>query len=202
MKLRKPSPRAGKVITWAAVPAAILASGLVVGQASFAAFSATTASPTSNWSAGTVALADDDSNTALFTASNLKPGDTGTKCITVTSSGSLPAAVKLYGTSAATTNSLSANITLAVVQGTGGSYANCTGFTPLSTGSSLYGGSLAGFASSATNFATGLGTWAPTGSAAETRTYKFTYTLDAAAPNSSQGGTAAIGFTWESQNTP
>ncbi len=84
------------VLKWAAVPAALLASG-------------------------TVHLSDDDSSSALFSAANLKPGATGTKCIAVTS----------------------------------------------------------------------------TGSGSETKVYKFTYTLSASAPDSTQGGTAAIGLTWE-----
>ena len=189
---------------WTA-PAAILA-GLVVSagvvwQASYSAFSATAANPTSNWASGTVALTDDDTNTAMFTASNLKPGATGTKCIAVTSAGSLPSTVKLYGTGAATTNALSSSINLTVTQGTGGGYGSCTGFTPLATGSSLFSGTLAGFASASTAFANGLGTWAPTGSGSETRTYQLTYTLDSAAPNTAQGGTAALGFTWEAQNS-
>jgi hypothetical protein len=64
----------------------------------------------------------------------------------------------------------------------------------------LNNGTVASFATSSTNYANGLGTWAPTGTAPETRTFQFTYTVDAATPNTSQGGTAAIGFTWESQN--
>ncbi|HWH97378.1 MAG TPA: hypothetical protein VNS80_03345 [Pseudolysinimonas sp.] len=195
-------PRAGNLVNWIALPAAILISGATIGTASYAAFSATTATPTSNWAAGTVALSDDDSATALFTASNLAPGSTGTRCIAVTSTGSLASAVRLYGTGATTTNALSSNITLVVTQGTGGSFAGgCTGFVPLVTGSAIYTGSLADFGTTATNYATGLGSWAPTGTAPETRVFRFVYTLDAAAPNTTQGGTAALGFTWEAQNS-
>ena len=93
-----------QLVAGAAIPAAVLASGAMVWQSSYSAFSATSASPTNNWSAGTVALSDDDSNTALFTATNLKPGATGVKCIAVTSTGSLASTVKLYGTSYNTTN--------------------------------------------------------------------------------------------------
>jgi hypothetical protein len=176
-------------------------SGLIIAPASYSAFTASTTSPASSWAVGTVALADDDSSTALFTATGLKPGSTGTKCIVVTSSGTLASTVKLYGTSPATTNALASSITLAVVQGTGGSFGSCTGFAPLASGSSVYSGTLAAFGTSATNFSNGLGNWAPTGSASETRTYQFTYTVDSAAPNSTQGGTASIGFTWEAQNS-
>jgi|SRR4051794_15960128 hypothetical protein len=188
-----------------AVPAAILTGVLVsagfVWQASYSAFFATTSNPTSNWAAGTVALSDDDANTAMFTASGLKPGSTGQKCIAVTSTGSLPSTVKLYGTGAATTNALSSSINLTITQGTGGTSGSCTGYTPLGTGSSVFSGTLAGFATASTSFATGLGTWAPTGSASETRVFQLTYTLDPAAPNTAQGGTAALGFTWEAQNS-
>ena len=201
MRVATPTRSTVRTLKWVAVPAALLVSGLIVGQASYSAFTATTSNPTSNWTAGTVSLTDDDSNTAMFTATGLRPGSTGTKCIAVTSSGSVPSAVKLYGTSYTTTSAFGSYVDLTVVQGTGGSTTSCTGFTPLGTGSSVYTGTLAAFAAAATNYATGLGTWTPTGSGSETRTFQFTYTIDAATPNTSQGGTAAIGFTWEAQNS-
>ena len=199
--MSRPSIRSARTVGIVAVLAGLAASGALIWQASYSAFSATTSNPTSNWTAGSVALSDDDSNSALFSATGLKPGSTGTKCIAVTSNGSLASTVKLYGTNAATTNGLSSSINLSIIQGTGGGFGSCAGFTALGTGSSVYSGTLAGFGSSATNFATGLGNWAPTGSAAESRTFQVTYTLDTNAPNSVQGGTAALGFTWEGQNS-
>jgi hypothetical protein len=193
------TPRAARLAAWIAVPAALVASGVVVSTASYSAFSATTVNPTSNWTAGSVALSDDDNNTALFSAAGLKPGSTGANCITVTSTGSLPSTVKLYGTNASATKGLDANTTLTVEQGTGGGFGSCTGFTAASTGGTLYTGLLSGF--TASNFATGLGTWAPTGTASESRVYRFTYTVSSTAPNTVQGGTAALGFTWEAQNS-
>jgi camelysin-like metallo-endopeptidase len=188
---------AKKLIVGAAVPMAVLASGGLVWQSSYSAFSATTASPTNNWSAGTVALSDDDSDTALFTASNLKPGATGTKCIAVTSTGSLASTVKLYGTNYATTNALASNINLKIEEGTGATNASCAGFTG---GSTLYDGAMNTFGTTKTSFATGVSSWAPTGGNA-TKSYRITYTLSASTPDSAQGGTAALGFTWESQNS-
>lgn len=198
---RRPRLRHARLFGIVAVLAGVLGSAGAVWQASYSAFSSTTVNPGNNWSAGTVALSDDDNNTALFTATNLKPGSTGTKCIAVTSTGSLASTVKLYGTNSSTTNALSSSLNLTITQGTGGGFGSCTGYSPLATGSSVYSGTVAGFASSATSFATGLGSWAPTGTASETRVFQFTYTLDAAAPNTVQGGTAAIGFTWEAQNS-
>jgi hypothetical protein len=187
-----------KLVVGTTVPLAILASGALVWQSSYSAFSATTANPTNNWSAGTVALSDDDSNTAMFTASNLKPGATGTKCIAVTSTGSLASTVKLYGTSYATTNGLAANINLKVEEGTGATSSSCTGFTG---GTTLYDGAMSTFGTTRTSFATGVSSWAPTGSGSETKAYRITYALSSSTPDTAQGGTAALGFTWESQNS-
>ncbi len=205
VKTARPSRKVATIVSLIAVPAALAASGLVVAQSSYSAYSATTVNPTSNWATGTVALADDDSNTAAFTASNLKPGSTGTRCIVVSSTGSLPASVKLYGTGAATTKALASDINLTITQGSGGSFGSCTGYTPLATGSSVYSGTLAGFGTSATAFSNGVGAWATTGAGTvanpETRTYQLTYSVRTETTNDTQGGTAALGFTWEAQNS-
>jgi hypothetical protein len=187
-----------QLVAGAAIPAAVLASGGMVWASSYSAFSATTVNPTNNWSSGTVALADDDSNTAMFTATNLKPGATGTKCIAVTSTGSLASTVKLYGTTYSTTNALATSLNLKVEEGTGATTASCTNFTGAST---LYDGALSTFGTTKTGFASGVGSWAPTGTGSETKSYRITYTLSSSTPDSAQGGTTALGFTWESQNS-
>ncbi|QKS17477.1 hypothetical protein HUN59_15820 [Curtobacterium sp. Csp2] len=196
------SPRAARLAAWIAVPAALVASGVVVSTASYSAFSDVTSNPTSNWTAGSVALSDDDSNTALFTVTNLKPGSTGSKCIAVTSSGSLPSAVKLYTSSLTSQKDLAANITMTVDQGTGGGFGSCDGFTALATGASVIPATtLSTLGTNTTTFATGKGSWTPTGTAPETRVFKFTYTVSPDTPNTAQGGSASLGFTWEAQNT-
>jgi len=194
------SPRAARLAAWIAVPAALVASGVVVSTASYSAFSATTANPTSNWTAGTVALSDDDANTALFTATKLKPGSTDSRCITVTSTGSLPSTVKLYATNPQTTSVLATNTSIKIEQGTGGGFASCSGFTPATTGGTIFDDSLPNLGTQATGFANGLGTWTTAGTANETRVYRVTYTVAPATPNAAQGTTASIGLTWEAQN--
>jgi hypothetical protein len=194
MSLPKITPK--KLVAGAAVPLAVMVSGGLVWQSSYSAFSATTASPTNNWTAGSVALADDDSNSAMFNAGNLKPGSTGSKCIVVTSSGSLASTVKLYGTSHTTTKSLSDYLNLKVEEGTGGSFSNCSGFSASST---IFDGTATSFAGK-TDFASGIGSWAPAGGTV-TKTYKVTYTLSGSTPDTAQGGTTALAFTWESQNS-
>ena len=187
-----------KLVAAAAVPAALLASGGLVWSASYSAFSATTSNPTNNWSAGTVALSDNDSETALFTATNLKPGATAARCITVTSSGSLASTVKLYGTDYATTNNLAANLNLKVEEGSGATNADCAGFT--AAGAAIFDGTLTSFATTKTSFATGAGTWAPA-AGTQTKSYRVTYVLNANTPDTAQGGTARVGLTWEAQNS-
>lgn len=188
--------------TWvvaAAAPAALLASGGLVWHASYSAFSSTTSNPTSNWASGTVALADDDSNSAMFNASNLKPGATGSKCIQVTSTGSLASAVKVYGTSYSTTNALASHLTVTIDEGSGATFGGgCGSF--VSSGN-IFNGTLASFGTTRTSFSNGAGTWTTTGSGSETKSYRITYTLSSGTPDSAQGGTAAVGFTWEAQNT-
>jgi hypothetical protein len=186
-----------QLVAGAAVPVAVIASGAMVWQASYSAFSSATSNPTNNWSSGTVKLVDDDIDTAMFNVTNMKPGATGVKCINVTSTGSLASTVKLYGTSYATTNNLADNINLKVEQGTGSTSPTCTSFTGAST---VHDGTLSAFGAK-TAFANGVGTWAPVGGVTDIKSFRITYTLNANTPDSAQGGTAAVGFTWEAQNS-
>jgi hypothetical protein len=191
----RPSRRARRLCLAAAGALALVLSAAFVWRSAYAAFTDSTPTYVTTWSTGTVAITDDDAGTALFTASGLRPGAAQTRCVTVTSTGSAPAAVRLYGTGRTTNRSLSSYLGLTVTAGSGGSAAGCAGFTPAA---SLYSGTLAAFP---TGYATGLGSWTTTGTAAESTTYQFTYVLSASAPATAQGGSAAIAFTWEAQNT-
>ncbi|NII40741.1 hypothetical protein E9228_001377 [Curtobacterium flaccumfaciens] len=193
------TPRAARLTAWIGIPVALVASGVVVSTASYSAFSAETVNPTSNWTAGSVALTDDDNGSALFTATGLKPGSADAKCIAVTSTGSLASTVKLYGTNPVTTKDLASNISITIEQGTGGGFGSCSGFT--AAGAPAYTGTLAGFGSAATGFSTGVGSWAPTGTASDTKVYKVSYSVPTSAPSTVMGGTASLGLTWEAQNS-
>lgn len=175
----------------AAVPVALLASALLVWQGSYAAFNATTTDGANNWAAGAVALTDDDGGSAMFNAAGLRPGSTGNRCITVTSNSSLFGPVKLWATSS-TTNALSSYLDVTVQEGTGGGFGSCTGFA---AGATIYTGTLAAMP---LTYATGSGAWTPSANP-ESKTYKITYTVNAAAPNTVQNGTASATFTWEIQ---
>jgi len=198
---RTPSRRLARIATLAVIPLSLLGAGALVSTASYAAFSDTTSNPSNNWAAGTVELSNSSPNSAAFSASNLKPGSTGTTCIAVTSTGTLPAAVKLYAANASQTKSIGDWVNLSVTQGTGGGNGSCDGFSALGSGASVYNNSLSSFMNSVTDYRGGVGNWSTAGgSNPETRTFQITYTVSGDAPSSIMGGTASVNFTWEAQN--
>jgi hypothetical protein len=173
----------------------VFVSFLVV-RTSRSAFSDTTDNQSNQWTAGSVVLVDDDLAAAMFTVSNMAPTDSQTECITVTYQGSLDASVKLYGALTAG-DGLDDYLNLTIERGSGGTFGDCTGFSSTET---VYTGTLDGFTTAHTNFATGAGTWAPTGGAPDDdMTYRFTVTLQD--DNAAQGLTTTATFTWEAQNT-
>lgn len=191
-----PSPR---WLVAAAVPVGIVASGLLVWQSSYAAFTATTQNPNNTFSSGTVVLADNDSNTALFSASGLVPGSSDFKCIDVTYSGASAANVEFYATIVGTDDALATYLDFTVAEVSAGVPCASTG----NVVAPLFGppGTLAGLVTANNNYATGLGTWAPPGTASETRRYRFNYALQD--NNAAQGLSAAVDLTWEARsNTP
>ena len=181
------------------VPLALLASSAVVYQASNAAFSAQTNNGTNNWASGSVTITDDDSNTAIVNLTNLKPGDTATKCINVTYTGSLAATVKLY-TSASTDSGLAQYLDFSIDEGTGatgGATLDCTGFT---LGSTLYpAGTLNGFITTKNSYANGVSSWAPAGASNAVKSYRFIWTLQD--NNAAQNKASSATFTWEARNS-
>lgn len=188
---RRPGRGAGVLV---AGLAALVCSSVLVWHDAGATWSASTGDAGDSWAAGTVSLSDDDNGSALFAAANLKPGSTGQQCITVTATGTLPAAVRLYAVGATSTNGLAAQLAVTVSWGGGGSYGSCAGFVQQGV---LWSGSMATFP--ATSFATGLGSWTTTGVPGESRVYRVAWTLSSTAPDSVQGGTASAAFTWEAQ---
>jgi hypothetical protein len=174
----------------AAVPVALLASTVLVVQASRAASSASLESADSAWRSGHVTIATDASSSALFNVSKIFPGDTGERCLRVDYTGNVPATVRLWAQASGT---LAGALQLSVEEGTGGGAADCLGFTRSAT---LFGpGALLSLATAHHDGATGLSSWAPPG--AQSRTYRLTWSL--AAGNSAQGQSASATFNWQAR---
>jgi hypothetical protein len=179
----------------AATGTALVLAAALLWHSAYAGFTDVAPPLQSTLSTGTLALVDDDLGVRMFTATGLKPGTTGSECITVSSSGS-PATVKLYGSGRSSTLALASYLKLTISVGTGGSTKSCTGFIPASP-TPAYDGTLAAFPTG--GWSTGVGDWTTTGTAATARTYKIVYTLVDATPNNAQNGTAALTFVWEAR---
>jgi hypothetical protein len=190
----RPGRRARRLGLVACVLIAVVGSSLVLWQSAYATFADSTPPVPATVSSGTLTLGDDDAETTLFSVSDVKPGDRGTRCIRVTANGTTPATVRFYGTGRSSSAGLSNAMTFTVRLGTGGSASSCTNFVASST---IYDGSLAGFTNE--GFAAGLGGWSAPGKVATTRTYELSWTLPAGAPLATQGGSTALTFVWEAQ---
>jgi hypothetical protein len=180
-----------------AIPVGLLISGLLVWQASNAAFSDTTTNPGNSWAAGEVIITS-DRGSAMFEAHDLAPGAADQQCVRVTYEGTLDADVALYAAYVNANSGLAPYLDLTVEQGTG-SAADCSDFAP-GAGLANASGTLAGFVTGNTSFADGLGGWSPAGGTNATRTYRFAYELPADTTNDAQGETAEVTVTWEAQN--
>jgi hypothetical protein len=190
--------RISRLSTVLGVGVAIVGTGAFVMTSSYSSFTSATSNGANSWTAGSVKLTDDDGGSGvLFNASNLKPGSTGSNCITVTSDGSLPALVKLYATGASD-NGLSAYVNLQIDVGTGGGFGSCGAFA---AGQNVFTGTLSTFGA-ATGYTNGIdGKWTTSGSANESKVYRITYTLSPSAPDAAQSKTSSATLTWEAQNT-
>lgn len=113
--------------------AVVAALALVVpaaGGATYAAFTATTTNSGNLIGAGSVKLSDNGDGSSLMSLSAALPGNTTNACIRVTYDGSLPATVRLHGT---TTGSgldqyLDLKVTRGVYNPTEPAFKSCTNF--------------------------------------------------------------------------
>jgi hypothetical protein len=193
--VRRPRRRVRRWLLLPGVVAVLLTTALV-WQASYAGFADSAAPFTPSVGTGTVKLTNTVS--AFGTAISLDevlPNESASYCIAVTSTGSVPATVRLYGAAKSTTRDLDKHITLSWVAGSGGGmFGDCTGFVPATAAAAT---TLNGFP---TSWATGVHPWALAGDpAGESRTYRLTYTVAGNAPASTKGGTVKVTFVWEAQ---
>ncbi len=188
------------VIRLLTLGAAFALTAVLVVTSSRAAFSDTADTSSSAFTAGDVELVDDDSGSAMFTVTNMVPGDSETDCIEVTYQGSVtnPSAVKTYSGGFTDSGDFAEYLNLTIEEGTGGGFGDCTGFSSGNTIES--GGTLNDFDTTHTNYASGAGVWDPSSTPAS-MTYRITVELDSAAPSAEAGeSVTALTFTWEIQN--
>ncbi len=159
------------------IPLATLLGAGAIAVGSGATFSSTTGNTISAVTAGSLSHTNSKDGQAIFSLTNLKPGDVLNGTLTLKNTGSLAAAFSLTEVSSANTFSGS-NLTLDVVDTTNGN-------TP------VYSGTFGGLVDGAK---TDLGTWA----ANESHTFRFTVKLNQDTPNADQGKSANAVYSWSS----
>jgi hypothetical protein len=200
--MHQPTRRARKLSAVIASPIAIVVAGALIWQSSHAAFSGTTRNSGNNWSTGSVALTDDDSGAARFQVSRMTPGQTETKCISVTANATVPGVVRGYAVNPVLSSAnLQDHVKVAIRYGSGGGFGSCDGF--VGTGTAVPETSLTALASF-NSWATGAGSW-PVVAGTQTRTYEITWRFDVAGLSQSQldnlqGTQTGIDLQWELQS--
>ncbi len=169
-----------------------------------ALFSSTTQNAGNEISSGTVAFTDNDSGAALYSVTGVRPGDVTTRCIKTTYTGSLATTVRVYAPPSSI-GPLAQYIDLTITEGTQASstFPNCTGFVADATGA-IYSGTLQNFEQTRNSYAAGIATAPGVQSGWSTNdsvVYRFQATLQAGAPDSSQGASSGVhSFVWEARN--
>ena len=179
----------------------------VAGGVTYAAFRATTTNSGDRIEAGSVKLSDNGDGTSLMSMTGGLPGNTSTACIRVLYEGSLPATVRLHGTT--TGSGLDQYLDLRVTRGTytpsAPAFKSCTNFVADATNyigagaGVIYNGTLQGFPDDYTGglvdpLAGSPESWTNN----ENHVYRFEVTLqnDFAAQNLN----ATQAFRWEARN--
>ena len=175
-----------------AIVAAMLLLTLLIVTTSRAAFTDTTENAANSFASGSVVITDDDGGSAMFAATAMTPGEPVIECITLTYSGSLvPADIRTYGVSA---DVLATYLDTTIEIGSGGSFGDCSSFTPAST---LYTGTLANFSATHTDWTSGLATFT---AAANPTSQTLRFTVDVQDDPAAMTQSATATFTWEAQD--
>jgi hypothetical protein len=203
--MRAPSSRTRRIVSLSAAPVAVLLAGAMVWQGSYAAFSADTRNVGNGWETGSVAITDDDGGAAMFQIQNVKPGQTGEKCIAVTASPSIPSIIKMYSADLAA-DGLEPYVKVKIEQGTGGGFAaGCTDFVPADPVNEEASQTLSTLGNNHTSWTSAILPWTMPGGTV-TKTYRFSWVFDTTGLTQTevdglQGRAASINFEWELQNT-
>jgi hypothetical protein len=172
--------------TLGALAAVLAAVGIAVGSG--ASFTASSANPSNQFSAGTLTVGNSAAS-AILTAADMRPGDpASTGIVDIQNTGSLSGDFSLSrGAPSDTdaTNPMSGKLNVSVTDC--GAWSGSTAPTCDSSDPSKYSGTLSGMTA-----AVALGTFA----AGEKRRYKFEVAFDSSATDAYQGGSSTVEFTW------
>jgi len=175
--------------------------GAAAGLGTLSAFSGTTSNAGNTFASGTVAIGDNDAGAAMYSVSGARPGDSVSRCIKLTYTGSLDADVKLYTPEPVGPGGQYVDLTFTPGTQATSTFPSCTGFTP-AAGGAVYTGTLGAWAAARNSHANGLAT-TPAGAAKWSQNAAVVYqlTLTQRDDNAAQGLTSgAHSFVWEARN--
>jgi hypothetical protein len=190
-----------RVFQLAAFALSFILVALLVVTSSRAAFVAQNDNIANTVTAAAVDLTDNASGSAMFNSSGLMPGTDVTKCIEVTYVGNIdPLLVNLYATAAPTgTLATYLNLRIDVADENADAFGTCTDFGLVGGSTNVYTGTLAAFATTHPDYASGRSTtWDPTGTG-QARTFRFTISVQDTA--AAEGLTTTFGFSWETRTS-
>ncbi len=170
--------------TLGALAVVLAAVGVAVGSG--ANFTAQVASATNTFSSGTLSIGG-TGGSAVFSVTDLKPGDVKTGFVDIQNTGSVSGTFSLGASNLVDPDGLLDQLDLDVIDcGTPtGAVPQCTGSSPVTSGKV-----------SGLTFGNSLGLWAP----GETHRYKFVVTFPNGTPavdNPLQGKSGSIKFVWD-----
>lgn len=173
--------------TLAALATALVAVGLAVGSG--ADFGSSSANPSNTFSSGTLKHTNSKDDSAILTASNMKPGDSASGSVTITNTGSLPGTFSLS----------QSNLTNPKL-GSGGEKLSDQLDLLIKDGSTtVYSGKLGAMGSITLDGDTGTAAtqqFGASGSPTGTHTYDFTVTLPSATGDAYQGTSTSVQYDW------
>jgi hypothetical protein len=183
------------LVATAVVVALFVGAGTLVRGAE-AKFTSKTTNGSDAVTSGVVTLTDSGTG-AMFTPTlePILPGESFQRCIKVSYTGNVAAAVRIYASDVTGVPGLGDNLNLTINQGSGTPTAACSGFTP---GSDIYGPSTLTTFKNKNSYANGVTAWT-TLAGADNRAYRFTLSLPAGTSGTQQGLQAGVTFNWEAQ---
>ncbi len=158
---------------------------------SWAAWTAQTTNPNTSVASGSLAMTNSKNAAAIFTASNVKPGDSGSSTVVITNSGSTAMAVALTQ-SGVTDSGFGGKLKMSLHDDTRDFCYYPDNAAGACSGPGAWDGSATINNLSIKN-STGGATWA----AAEAHTFTVAWDFDATAGNATQSQTADFDLTWD-----
>jgi len=190
-----------------AIVAALALAVPAAGGVTYAAYTARTANAGNIVEAGSVKLSDNGDGSSMLSLSGAVPGNTTSACVRVTYAGTLPASVRLHGTTTGTglDQYLDLKVTRGVYSPTEPAFKSCTNFQADGTNyigagnGVIYNGTLQAYAD---DYASGLVDPLPGSPESWTTGEVHVYRLDVTLQNdfSAQNKDAAQAFRWEARN--